>query len=73
MSRNVRLSVSHSMRFCVEGDVGLEQTGFLFLGPKACCLGGFVEDMCDRITSSVAIPRAGTDGGMVAGVARCFV
>ena len=50
----------------------LEQAGFLFLGPKACFVGCFVEDMGDRIMSSVAISSTGTDGGLVTKAVKDF-
>ena len=43
----------------------LGQACFFFLRPLFCFLGGFVEEMCDRIMSEVAISRAWADCGVV--------
>ena len=51
--------------------VVLEQAVFLFLGPKARFMCGLVEDVGDRIMSSVAIRSTGSDGGTATGCIVC--
>ena len=58
--------VADSLRESVRVWAGLEQACCLFLRAKAHFLGGFVEDVDNRIMPSVAIPGTGSDGGVIA-------
>ena len=57
--------VAGSLRESVRVWAGLEQACCLFLRAKAYFLGGFVEDVGNRIMPSVAIPGAGADSCVI--------
>ena len=58
-----RSVVTGPFRESVRVRPGLQDACFLLLRAKACFLGGFVEDVGNRIVPPVPVPSTGADGG----------